>query len=91
MCSSVQVKLRHPVHEDLSFLYGTILTDGKDSFSDEPTANMCVFADAQVGEFIKQSIHIFVFYLNIMLRKRAIRESMILVVTAKQKKDETQT
>ncbi|XP_076129435.1 trans-L-3-hydroxyproline dehydratase [Alosa pseudoharengus] len=43
-----QVKLRHPVHEDLSFLYGTILTDGKDSFSDEPTANMCVFADAQV-------------------------------------------
>lgn len=49
MSSFVQVKLRHPVHEDLSFLYGTILTDGKDSFSDEPTANMCVFADAQVG------------------------------------------
>ncbi|KAI5619789.1 trans-3-hydroxy-L-proline dehydratase [Silurus asotus] len=43
-----QVKLYHPVSEDLAFLYGTILTDGKDDFSDEPTANVCVFADAQV-------------------------------------------
>ncbi|XP_030628500.1 trans-L-3-hydroxyproline dehydratase [Chanos chanos] len=43
-----QVKLHHPVSEDLAFLYGTILTDGKDAFSDEPTANVCVFADAQV-------------------------------------------
>uniref|UniRef100_A0AAY4B7D7 trans-L-3-hydroxyproline dehydratase n=2 Tax=Denticeps clupeoides TaxID=299321 RepID=A0AAY4B7D7_9TELE len=43
-----EVKLHHPVHEDLSFLYGTILTDGKDAFSDTPTANVCVFADAQV-------------------------------------------
>ncbi|XP_053469570.1 trans-L-3-hydroxyproline dehydratase [Ictalurus furcatus] len=43
-----QVKLHHPVSEDLAFLYGTILTDGKDDFSEEPTANVCVFADAQV-------------------------------------------
>ncbi|XP_059369515.1 trans-L-3-hydroxyproline dehydratase [Carassius carassius] len=43
-----QVKLHHPVSEDLAFLYGTILTDGKDAFSEEPTANVCVFADAQV-------------------------------------------
>uniref|UniRef100_A0A673NHB4 trans-L-3-hydroxyproline dehydratase n=2 Tax=Sinocyclocheilus rhinocerous TaxID=307959 RepID=A0A673NHB4_9TELE len=43
-----QVKLYHPVSEDLAFLYGTILTDGKDAFSEEPTANVCVFADAQV-------------------------------------------
>ncbi|XP_063078566.1 trans-L-3-hydroxyproline dehydratase [Engraulis encrasicolus] len=43
-----QVELQHPEHKDLSFLYGTILTDGKDSFSEEPTANVCVFADAQV-------------------------------------------
>lgn len=42
------MKLHHPVSEDLAFLYGTILTDGKDDFSDEPTANVCVFADAQV-------------------------------------------
>uniref|UniRef100_A0A8C1XMW1 trans-L-3-hydroxyproline dehydratase n=1 Tax=Cyprinus carpio TaxID=7962 RepID=A0A8C1XMW1_CYPCA len=28
-----QVKLYHPVSEDLAFLYGTILTDGKDAFS----------------------------------------------------------
>uniref|UniRef100_A0A8C1J794 trans-L-3-hydroxyproline dehydratase n=1 Tax=Cyprinus carpio TaxID=7962 RepID=A0A8C1J794_CYPCA len=40
-----QVKLYHPVSEDLAFLYGTILTDGKDAFSEEPTANMCVLAD----------------------------------------------
>ncbi|MFU0505148.1 proline racemase family protein [Pseudaminobacter sp. NGMCC 1.201702] len=40
--------LFHPDHEDLAFLYGTILTDGKDAFSDEPTKNVCVFADAEV-------------------------------------------
>lgn len=43
-----KVKLHHPSSPDLAFLYGTILTDGKDAFSDEPTANVCVFADAQV-------------------------------------------
>ncbi|CAN9507368.1 unnamed protein product [Ophioblennius macclurei] len=43
-----QVKLRHPTSADLAFLYGTILTDGKDDFSAEPTANVCVFAEAQV-------------------------------------------
>ncbi|XP_067847621.1 trans-L-3-hydroxyproline dehydratase isoform X2 [Heptranchias perlo] len=43
-----QVKLHHPASEDLAFLYGTILIDGKDAFSEEPTANVCVFADAQV-------------------------------------------
>ncbi|XP_043553720.1 trans-L-3-hydroxyproline dehydratase [Chiloscyllium plagiosum] len=42
------VKFHHPDSEDLAFLYGTILTDGKDAFSEEPTANICVFADAQV-------------------------------------------
>jgi proline racemase len=40
--------LSHPDHDDLAFLYGSILTDGKDGFSDEPTRNMCVFAEAQV-------------------------------------------
>lgn len=40
--------LTHPDHADLGFLYGTILTDGKDAFSDEPTKNVCVFADAEV-------------------------------------------
>ncbi|KPP69074.1 trans-L-3-hydroxyproline dehydratase-like [Scleropages formosus] len=43
-----QVKLHHPVSSDLAFLYGTILTDGKDEFTEEPTANVCVFADSQV-------------------------------------------
>lgn len=42
------VALSHPVHTDLGFLYGTILTDGKDGFSHEPTRNVCVFADAEV-------------------------------------------
>nr|XP_009935085.1 PREDICTED: trans-L-3-hydroxyproline dehydratase [Opisthocomus hoazin] len=40
--------LHHPESEDLAFLYGTILTDGKDAFSEEPTTNICVFADEQV-------------------------------------------
>ncbi|NXY05203.1 T3HPD dehydratase, partial [Pteruthius melanotis] len=43
-----QFKLHHPESEDLAFLYGTILTDGKDAFSKEPTTNICVFADEQV-------------------------------------------
>ncbi|KAM8807766.1 trans-3-hydroxy-L-proline dehydratase [Eudromia elegans] len=43
-----QFKPHHPESDDLAFLYGTILTDGKDAFSEEPTSNICVFADAQV-------------------------------------------
>ncbi|XP_028296179.1 trans-L-3-hydroxyproline dehydratase isoform X2 [Gouania willdenowi] len=43
-----QMKLYHPTSDDLAFLYGTILTDGKDQYSSEPTANVCVFAEAQV-------------------------------------------
>jgi proline racemase len=39
--------LSHPEHDDLAFLYGTILTDGGDAFSDKPTRNICVFADAE--------------------------------------------
>ena len=45
---SAQVPLHHPDDDDLAFLYGTILTDGDDAHSDAPTANICVFADAQV-------------------------------------------
>lgn len=40
--------LSHPDHADLAFLYGTILTDGRDAFSGEATKNICVFADAEV-------------------------------------------
>ncbi|CAH1802963.1 unnamed protein product, partial [Owenia fusiformis] len=43
-----QVTLSHPDSPDLAYLYGTILTDGKDLYSDTPTANICVFADRQV-------------------------------------------
>jgi proline racemase len=43
-----ELPLSHPDHPDLAFLYGTILTDGKDRFSKEPTRNICVFADAEV-------------------------------------------
>lgn len=44
----------HPCSEDLAFLYGTILTDGKEEYSPEATANMCVFAEAQVRHSIIQ-------------------------------------
>lgn len=43
-----QVVVHHPDEGDLSFLYGTIITDGKDNFSHQSTANLCVFADRQV-------------------------------------------
>ncbi|XP_051511029.1 trans-L-3-hydroxyproline dehydratase-like [Myxocyprinus asiaticus] len=49
-----QVTLHHPVSEDMAFLYGTILTDGKDAFSGEPTANVCLLThswiEAQLGQ-----------------------------------------
>ncbi|XP_033260560.1 trans-3-hydroxy-L-proline dehydratase isoform X3 [Orcinus orca] len=45
---SKKFKINHPDSEDLAFLYGTILTDGKDAYSEEPTTNICVFADEQV-------------------------------------------
>ena len=50
ICEAVNagVYLSHPDHEDLAFLYGAILTDGKDTWSGDPTRNMCVFADNQV-------------------------------------------
>jgi len=43
-----QVPLDHPDSDDLAFLYGTILTDGNDADAMHPSANVCVFADAQV-------------------------------------------
>jgi trans-L-3-hydroxyproline dehydratase len=43
-----QVPIRHPDEADLGYLYGTILTDGRDRHSEQSTANICVFADRQV-------------------------------------------
>nr|ADI17861.1 proline racemase [uncultured Rhodospirillales bacterium HF0200_01O14] len=50
VCRAVNaaVTLTHPDHDDLAFLYGAILTDGKDQLSETPTRNICVFADSQV-------------------------------------------
>jgi proline racemase len=46
--AQLAVPLSHPDADDLAFLYGTILTDGRDAYSSEPTRNVCVFADRQV-------------------------------------------
>ena len=43
-----EIPLHHPDDPDLAFLYGTILTDGRDQCNGIPTANICVFADSQV-------------------------------------------
>ncbi|MDH3594108.1 MAG: proline racemase family protein [Rhodospirillales bacterium] len=43
-----QVALEHPDDADLAFLYGTILTDGRDAAGGAPSANICVFAESQV-------------------------------------------
>jgi proline racemase len=40
--------LSHPDHDDLAFLYGTILTDGGDGSGGRATKNICVFAEAEV-------------------------------------------
>jgi len=44
-----KVSLHHPDSDDLAFLYGTIVTDGEDAFSDKPTVNLTVFADREVS------------------------------------------
>jgi trans-L-3-hydroxyproline dehydratase len=43
-----QIPLEHPDDADLAFLYGTILTDGADEFSETPSANICIFAEREV-------------------------------------------
>jgi trans-L-3-hydroxyproline dehydratase len=43
-----EVAVEHPDDPDLAFLYGTILTDGRDAFEDRPTRNLCVFAEREV-------------------------------------------
>jgi trans-L-3-hydroxyproline dehydratase len=42
------VPLHHPEHDDLAFLYGSILTDGRERAEEGPSRNICVFADAEV-------------------------------------------
>ena len=42
------VALEHPEHDDLAFLYGSILTDGRERPEEGPSRNICVFADAEV-------------------------------------------
>jgi trans-L-3-hydroxyproline dehydratase len=44
----VAVPLHHPEHDDLAFLYGSILTDGRERPEEGPSRNICVFADAEV-------------------------------------------
>jgi trans-L-3-hydroxyproline dehydratase len=44
----VAVPLSHPEHADLAFLYGSILTDGRERPAQGPSRNICVFADAEV-------------------------------------------
>ena len=40
--------VRHPVEADLGFLYGSILTDGRERPDEGPSANICVFAASEV-------------------------------------------
>jgi trans-L-3-hydroxyproline dehydratase len=42
------LRVEHPVEPDLGFLYGSILTDGREHAAAGTSANICVFADAEV-------------------------------------------
>ena len=42
------ITIEHPLEPDLGFLYGSILTDGAERPVEGPSANICVFADAEV-------------------------------------------
>lgn len=43
-----QLPVEHPEAPDLGYLYGTIVTDGRDGDGAVPSVNLCVFADRQV-------------------------------------------
>jgi proline racemase len=43
-----KIKVEHPEQGDLSFLYGTILTDDDCPARSDPSYNLCVFADGQI-------------------------------------------
>jgi len=45
---NAQLRITHPVEPDLAFLYGSILTDGRELPEQGPSANICVFANAEV-------------------------------------------
>ena len=58
----MQVKLCHPDSDDLAFLYGTIVTDGEDEWSDKPTAHiLCFGSNGQVCILAKITLKLFVF------------------------------
>ena len=58
----MQVKLYHPDSDDLAFLYGTIVTDGEDEWSDKPTAHiLCFGSNGQVCILAKITLKLFVF------------------------------
>lgn len=42
--------MNHPDHDDLAFLYGSILTDGNEADTGRPTRNVCVFAGSVMRE-----------------------------------------
>ena len=46
--AAAQLKLSHPEESDLAFLYGTLLTDGADGFSENPSAPSVRRAGRQV-------------------------------------------
>ena len=56
-----EIKPSHPEEEDFAFMYGVIITDGKDQFGefkDQPSCNMCYFGDGQVRFRIKARINV---------------------------------
>ncbi|BBF85127.1 hypothetical protein DLM_1508 [Aquitalea magnusonii] len=42
------IQVHHPAAADLGFLYGSIVTDGRETAADGCSRNICVFADAEV-------------------------------------------
>jgi trans-L-3-hydroxyproline dehydratase len=42
------LSIEHPIEKDLGFLYGSILTDDRERPEEGPSANICVFANAEV-------------------------------------------
>lgn len=75
------VPLEHPERDDLAFLYGSILTDGRERPEEGPSRNICVFADAEVdrsptGSGVTARIAARVAHGTVELGERCLFESM---------------
>lgn len=75
-------EIKHPEHDDLSFLYGTIFTSSKTTDKNSHSRHVCIFADGEVdrsptGTGVSARIALLSHYGEVTLNKAITIESII--------------